>query len=258
MSNPDNAAALQSTSTTDKDSPVVTDIVETPTFATQVNDVVSNMTQQPDGTWALPEGEHSEEIKFAASSEKRRRDTQSSYTKTQQENVRLTGERDAFKDKLAEAPKVTLTAEQTEELETLKHSDPDAWKRKVDGYQEQAKVKLNEEFQEVTATVGKQTESQRRKTVLDAYNSEYPDHAINDDVLENDIPPRITKKLESGKISFDEFLVEANTYLRTPKAINSAKIEVQPNLGNIAGSHTPAKGAIEGDIVKDYATTVIF
>ncbi|AFV51087.1 hypothetical protein MS_008 [Vibrio phage VPMS1] len=54
-------------------------------FADKVNDVVNNMTQSEDGKWAMPEGDFDEATIFAANAERRRRDTQSAYTRSQQE-----------------------------------------------------------------------------------------------------------------------------------------------------------------------------
>jgi len=46
---------------------------------------------------------------------------------------------------------------------------------------------------------------------------------LSDEVIENDIPPRITKKLEQGKIGFAEFLEECRVYLVKGKVVDKGE-----------------------------------
>lgn len=239
MSNPDNAATHEDSGNDQQ------------THEQQVNTVVAAMTKQDDGTWMLPEGDHSEEVKFAATVIKRQRDTQSRFTSISQENVGLKTELDAFKEKLASTSSApSLTAEQQEELETLKHTDPDAWRVKLNTYDEEAKANLTKNFQEVSVEARNKAEVIRREAVLEAFTKDNPKFTLSDD----DVPPRISKKLESGEISFEDFLVEVRDY--SAVILSAAQGNKQPNLNNTAGHGKPEKKAVLKDAVETYKTAI--
>ena len=99
------------------------------TFEQKVNTVVSQFTTGEDGKLALPDGvEVDEATLFAARAEKRRRDTQASFTKTQQENKRLQAENDKLVQSWEQDAMSQLPAKEQARLEELKHQDPDAWR----------------------------------------------------------------------------------------------------------------------------------
>ena len=61
---------------------------------------------------------------------------------------------------------------------------------------------------------------------------------ITDDVIQNDIPPRITKQLEQGKINFGEFLNQCGEYMSKGRVVAppSDKAPDNPNLNKTPGS----------------------
>lgn len=231
---------------------------ETPTltFAEQVNKVVGDMVQKEDGTWELPEGEFSDELKYAVVSEKRRRDMQSVLGKTQHELALSNKEREALKTRLTERVQINMSAEEQEEMQELKFSDPDKWRERMNTYEQRAKEELENELGEVKTTVTKETELERRQRVLDEFNAANPDLQITDEVIAYDVPPRITKKLEDGTISFDEFLGEVKDYLSRGKVIKKEKTLDQPNLNDLGGSDKAEEDAIQKDITTSYAKEI--
>jgi len=220
------------------------------TFADKVNELAGQMTKNSDGTWQLPEGEYPEELKYAVTAEKRVRDAQSAYGKEKHRTVILTAERDSFKEKLHEVVPPSLTTEQADELETLKHSDPDAWRNKLNGYEKAAREDLGDVAKDAVA----RTEIQRRSIVLDEFKAENPGF----DLVDDDIPPRLAKRLEEGKVSFEGFLNEVNGYLNSSKSTTPKIDTKQPNLGKLSGGSTPAKGEAEKDISSSYAKDDIY
>jgi hypothetical protein len=183
--------------------------------------------------------------------EKRYKDLQSVFTKTTQE-LKVTKAKVEALAKLTQ-PKVELDEATAAELEELKFSDPEAWRAKVNSLEAEANKKHLESLSEVEKQAALQAELERRAQVLEDFNQRHPELQINDDVINSDIPPRFTKKLESGAISFEDFLNEVAEYLKTPKVIGSKdKTLEQPNLGKIGGDNTPTKGAIERDLIADY------
>lgn len=225
-----------------------------PTFKEKVNTLVGSMTKDDKGVLQFPEGEYSEELQFAAMSEKRRRDTHSSYTRSRQELAQTTTERDALKTKLANSVSLNLTSDQAEELETLKYSNPDAWKDKLQGYEEQAQETLAQDLQSVSTDAHKSSEVVRRQQVLESFTEQNPGFSLIDD----DVPPRLSKRLESGEVSFEDFLGEVYTYLQTPKKVLTTPNEAEPNLTDSAGNAAPSAASIQKSVEKDYANTDIF
>jgi len=196
-------------------------------------------------------------LKYAANAEVRRRDTQASYTKTQQENIALVSENGQLANTWAEEVSKHLTADQQSELEELKHTDQEAWREKINTYEGQNASRVKEKHTKIKAKASEETSLQQRERILKEHNEANPKFALTDDVIDNDIPPRITKKLEEGKISFEEFLTEANTFLSSGKVI--APGEQAPNeidLGKQGGDHKPSADAVAGDIKESYAKEI--
>lgn len=225
-------------------------------FETAVNEVVKNITRGADGKYILPD-DVSEEVRYAAILEQRRRDTQSEFTKAAQVKKALEAENKALKQKAIGEVKLTLTDEQKEELDTLKFEDPEAWRKKMNRYEREALDKhakeVDDEIAQVSADTLAKDELERRKDVLTEFNQANPDFQLNDDIIANDVPPRITKKLETGKISFEQFLQEVYDYQKTGKIVKQKEeTNDQPNLSKVGGGHRPDKHAEQEDIILSY------
>jgi len=174
--------------------------------------------------------------------EKRRRDTQAAYTKSQQELAATRAQLKVMKETGGPA----LDQGKLAELEDLKFSDPDAWYK--------AKLALESEAHNIfQGKLAEASESEVRLAKLEEFKATHPGFELTDD----DIPPRIAKKLASGQVSFDEFLQETYDYLVTPKVIGDAnKTLEQPNLGKVGGGITPSAAATSKDIVSSYKNEV--
>lgn len=226
-----------------------------PTFENKVNAAVDSMKQDVKGNWVLPEN-LSDEVKYAATLEKRRRDTQSDYTRTKQEKKRLEAEKAALLKKAKGNLRLQLTKEQVDELEDLKFSDPEAWRKKVNNYEREAYNRhddeLDKELKQVSTSALDDEELEDRKQVLAKFNQDHADFQLNDDIIANDIPPRIVKRLETGEISFEAFLQEAYEFTRTGKVIKQDKVRKQPNLSKVGGGSAPDKNAKREDAIRSY------
>lgn len=230
-------------------------------FADRVNDAVSKMTKDSDGNWQLPDDIKDDAVKHAALTEKRYRDTQSAYTKTQQQKKALEAENSVLKDKASSNVQVKLTDEQKEELEELKFSDPDKWRSKMNTYEanarEEYKKELEEDVKKVSTSTLEKEELDRREAVLAEFKSKHTDFDIDDDIIANDIPPRITKKLENGDITFEEFLQECYDYSKTGKVVKQTEDKAKDvNLSKIGGGDKPDANAEKEDIITSYSKEV--
>jgi len=254
MSNPD-AQANDTQQNQDQDAANNSE----PSFADKVNDVVKGMTQNGNGEWVMPEGEHSEEVIYAATAEKRLRDTQSAFSKDRQKVKALENEKALLLEKSVGNVSLNLSAEQKAELDDLKFEDPEAWRRQMNTLETEARTRraseIDEELKQVSTSSLDNDEKERRVQVLNQFIAENEGFVINDDILKNDIPPRITKKLETGNVSFEEFLVECRDYLKTGKVIKQEDVTSKPNLSKAAGNGSPDPNAVAEDFNQQYAKT---
>jgi hypothetical protein len=226
------------------------------TFADTVRETVDSLKRDAKGKIVWPE-EISEELKFAATAEIRFRDTQRSFTEVSKEAKALKAEKSVLLQKATENVTVTLTPEQTEELEDLKFSDPEAWRKKLNQYEGEARTKhlqsIDEDVKKVSASSLDTEERERRKVVLTEFLEANEGFQLDDDVIANDIPPRITNKLKEGKVTFEQFLQECLEYTKKGKVVAQEETTERPNLSKIGGSSSPGKHAVKEDIITSYS-----
>ena len=166
--------------------------------------------------------------------EKRRKDTQAAFTKSQQELKTTKAELGVLKAQAV----ISLSPDELSALEDLKFSDPEKWRLEVNKL-EKAKVdNINTQIMEETKKLSFEEELIRRQSILVEFNQANPGLVIDDEVLQYDVPKRITSKLEKGEVSFEDFLAEVKEYLTTPKTVKTVGVEQQPNLGNVGGGST--------------------
>lgn len=229
-------------------------------FEKKVNAAVKNVTRDDNGKLVLPDDVAKDEaLSYAVRAEIRRRDTQSALTEATTKAKRAEAERDQYiagweKDFVSKLP-----AEKQADLEELKATDPDKWRQELANLEAEQREKFNTKKQEIATKAQGETEAETRARLLQEYNEANPNHQINDDVLENDIPPRMAKKLESGELTFDAFLEEAGAFLQKGKVMTPG--EEAPNevdLTSTPGSDTPniADKEAAKDVVATYEDNV--
>lgn len=187
----------------------------------------------------------------AEKAEKRRRDTQAAFTKSQQELKTTKAELEVLKTQVV----IKVTPDELSALEDLKFSDPDKWRLEVNKLEKAKEDSINSQISEVTKKLSEQEELARRQGILMEFSQANPGLVINDEVLQYDVPRRITSKLEKGEVSFEDFLAEVKEYLTTPKTVKTVGVEQQPNLGKVGGGSAAAPSA---SAVKSSYETEIF
>ena len=192
--------------------------------------------------------------------EKRFKDTQAYATKLAQEKAEIKKHKDELEAELsvlrqAAKPSVKIDEQLQSELENLKYSDPEAWRNRLNQLEAEANNEFNTKISEAKQSMTMQQELNRRTSILGQFQQEHPDVAFTDELLQFDIPLRITKKLEDGKVSYEEFLNEVYSYVKTPKVIGSTNSTLdQPNLNKLAGDDTPTKTSTDSrTITQSYA-----
>lgn len=223
-----------------------------PSIEDQVNAALSNIGE--DGK--LPEG-LDPVIAYAANAEKRRRDTQSAYTKTNMRVKELEAENNSLYQNWEKDATSSLSASEQAELEELKIQDPDAWHNRLNELKDTKKQSLAAKKQEISSEASKVSEMEARVQALEDFNLANPGIEITDDVIENDIPPRITKQLAEGKISFNEFLDKCKTYLTKDKVIKQPDTpDEYVDLDKTPGGHRPSESAIIKADKDDYNSEI--
>jgi len=247
MSMPGNNAEAQQTSA---DAAV-------PTFEQQVNTAVKQLSKDDKGVWQFPADlDVPSEVKFAATIEKRRRDTESALGKTQQQLKAEGIVREELEKQVAAQVQLTLSSEEAEELDDLMTSDPEAWRKKMNTLEQKATTALQENLTTIKTEATQQTEQDRRAQVLEQFNAEHTDAPITDESLVNDIPPRIAKKLEKGEVTFEEFLAESYSFLTAGKVVKDPKPTSVTNIGLAAGGNEASDEAQAAQELTDYDNAI--
>jgi hypothetical protein len=228
----------------------------TPTFESKVNEVIASTTRDEAGKLVLPEG-IDEGLAYAARAEIRRKDTQSAYTKNQQRMKTLEAENEQLASSWERDAVSNLSSAEQARLEELKVQDPDSWRAEIGALEEAKRTKFKEQRQAISEEASKSTELERREAQLAQFNKDNPDLQITDDLINNDIPPRITRKLEKGEVSFEEYLAEVKSYLSKGKKIApGTKAPDEPDFNGTRGSTTPTQEALAAQSSNDYNSEI--
>lgn len=220
-------------------------------FDQKVNQAIDSAALDEKGNIVLPD-DLSEDIAFAARAEKRRRDTQSALAKANSRLSVVEAENEGLTTLVMEGKRVTIPDDQAEELEELKHSQPDEWRKKMNELEQAADNEVKSKITNISETAKSKASVGERQVLLDAFQADNPELTITDDVLANDIPPRITRALENGDISFMDFLGKVKEYLTTDKVIEDTNVDETPNLSELGGSDKPGDKASGQQSETDY------
>ncbi len=245
MSNPSNVATQESNS------------AQADSFEQQVNNVTRQLTEGESGTYQLPDNlDVSEEVAFAANAEKRRRDTQSALSTTRQKLAAAEEVNSKLEAKLLANAQPTISQDMQDNLDDLKAHDPDEWRAQMNKLESDTYTTNKESLSAINAEARQVSEQQSRTAQLVEYNKENPDFPIDDSSLENDIPPRITKKLEQGKITFEEFLAQASDYMQKGTVVATGSTENDTTLTSLGGGSEPTDSARTRQAEATYETEI--
>lgn len=225
-------------------------------FEQRVNAILGQSTTDDKGNLVLPDVEMDEATKYAVTAEKRRRDTQAEYSRSQQRLRQVEAENTKLTEAWAKDATSKLTKEQQAELEELKATDPDEWREKLNEYEREAQTQFSSKREEISKAAQTETELERRNRLLAEFNEANPEIELNDDVIENDIPPRFIKQLEKGDVTFDQFLDNCKNYLSKGKTFAEGEEPKPTSLSKASGGSRPSESAVEGDIKESYSKTV--
>tara|TARA_Y100000310_G_C20667339_1_gene808324 strand:+ start:1343 stop:2167 length:825 start_codon:yes stop_codon:yes gene_type:complete len=221
---------------------------EAPSFKDIVNDTVNKMVKTDSGSWELPEDvakDLDESVLFAVQTERRYRDTQSSYTKSQQKLKALSTANEELVNHLIESTTLNLTDEQRTELDDLRTSNPEAWRAKLNEHEEAAKKAQQAKIDEFNKKGDAASQEEMRRM---AYNdfTERTGIELSDNVLETQVPAGFQKNLQNGTWTFDEFLTKVEEFLSPKKVKDADKASKDDNpkdMSKLTGGSKPSEHA---------------
>ena len=209
-----------------------------------MNRMMKEVKTDDEGKYIYPE-DIDPLMKLAMANAKSYRDTQSGFTKSQQSLKEAEAERDALVKQLAEHSQkpLELSTEDQTELDKLYLEDPHAWRAKVNMLEQQSQDAVKEELTKVTDEVkqkaGAEYELERRFAYLEEFNSTRGDNQITTEMLDNDIPPRINKKLAEGSLTFESYMAEVSNYLDAGRVVSKETPPNTTDLNKSNGSQSP-------------------
>jgi len=203
-----------------------------PTLESQINTALQNVDEKGK---VIFEDNVDPVFKAAVNATASARFFQVDQTKLKQENVKLQAEHDVLVNKATSGG--SLSTEQTAELETLKYTDTDAWFALKTKYEAEAKATVSGQLQEQlgeasTKALQDLTLVQRTEALTEFAASTGLE--LTDDVMQNDIPPRLQAKI--GTMPFNDYLKEVATYLGKNKVVKQTDEGLkQTDLEKLAG-----------------------
>ena len=204
----------------------------TQTLDEQINEVLATA----DDKGQLTFGDEVDPIfKKLVLTEKKSRNHQAKAIKSIQENAGLKATNQVLSDSINASTQVT--AEQAAELDELKFTDPDMWFQKKTQYENDSKANGAGKLKELTdAASTKALEDltlSERKDALTAFQTR-TGVVLSDDVMANDIPPRLQAKI--ADMPFEDYLDEVTKYLGKDKVVKQTDDSLdQTNIGDLAG-----------------------
>lgn len=224
---------------------------------TIINEAVKEVTVDDNGKYVYPEN-MDPMLKAAVAATKSYRDNQSGFTKSQQSLKETEAEVTALREQLAEhtSKPLELSTEDQTELDKLYTTDREAWRAKTNMLEQQSKEAIQAKLDEATETARKKAsgeyELEQRYAYLKQFN-EGREVQITPELLDTDIPPRITKKLAEGEITFELYLDEVSEYLETGKVISQPTTVTTTDLNKANGSTDAQKTDKEKQGELDYS-----
>ena len=108
------------------------------------------------------------------------------------------------------------------------------------------KKAISDKKDKIKEAATKESLLEQRKQTLASFNEANPDFQITDDIIANDLPPRMMKDLEEGNVTFEKFLENAKDYLDKGKVVAGAEETIkddetptQVNLSDQPGTNHP-------------------
>lgn len=181
---------------------------------------------------------HEEILKELEVAEKRRRETQSAYTKERQRVLALEAEMKALKSELGRNNAYALPSE----IEELKFQDPDAYYAARREYEDKLARERESRIAQTSEQTLQEAQYQYRLKYLEDFNRRNPDFKLTAEFIDNELPPRFVKELEANG-DFEGFCEKAYKWATAGKVLGGGTPPPpkQPDLNSLGGGSSDDK-----------------
>ena len=219
-----------------KDTPAQETTGVTPDVTEVINKTLKDIKVDDKGKFIYPEG-ISPELKAAIAATKSFRDTQSSYTKTQQELKALKAEAEALKEQVTKSltPTAGLSEEDRTALDTLKYTNPDEWFKQMKQLETQAANQVEQKFGEVREKAMAKTAEEQRVEILKSFNQGV-ENPLSAQEIEQYAPPVWQKQVIEGTLPMEEFLEKTYNFIHADKVVKSPEVTTTTNINSLPGA----------------------
>ncbi len=211
------------------------------TLGQRANEVLNSAQVDENNNVILPQ-DIPEDVREFVIVEKQRRDTQSGYTKGQQRIKELEAVNNSLLDQVTN---ITFTEAEQTSLDALKYEDVDKWYEEKQRLEQSklidARANVKKSTLEASQAAGRDFEMARRSQVLQEFSAK-TGVILTDDIIANDVPPRIAQKLEQG-MDFEAWLWDVKNYFDTPKKVENEEVTNVTNIGS-AGAASGDPGVV--------------
>lgn len=219
---------------------------EQKTFEETVTDLARDAKYDTEGMLALPEGT-TEEAEYAVTLSLLNKETNDSHMADQQAIASFKAQNDVLTKKvqslLAKGAYSTLNTSDKERLDELRTDDPESWRAEMDALEARVSTATDEDLKKQLSDADSGAIIAARSKLLDAHNAANPGRQITQDVIDNDVPPRIKNKLVRGTIDFAEFLAEVSEYTARGKKVVQNPVPKTKKFNTVGGTSDSAKSA---------------
>ena len=200
-----------------------------------INDTIKTLDTDDKGKFIYPD-DMDPMLKAAIQATKSFRDTQSSFTKGQQELKASTAELEALRAQLVknENPLAGLSQEEQTALTELKYTNPDEWYKRMQELERSTANRVEEKFAEVTKEAKAKTAEEQRISALEDYNKT-AENKLTQEQLENEVPPSWIQQVVEGKLTFEDFLDRSAKLIYGEKTVANPDVDPATNLNAQTG-----------------------
>lgn len=196
--------------------------IELPDNTLEFRALVTKLTHTDDGKvkkLELPKGTDIA-TKMAIEAEISRRSTQGKHTKIAQELALANKKLEKTAPLARKGVSGGFTSEELAELEELKSTDVEEWRKRYNELEGKIRARGEEEYTKAITVDDTALGNEVFKSDLESFNTAL-DKPLTQDELDNELPPKYFKAVQEGTLTYEEYLTKAYKILRDVEVTTS-------------------------------------
>ena len=145
-----------------------------------------------------------------------------------------------------------LPADEAKRLDELKYSDPDAWLEEVTALKGKSQSTLESTLAEARKAAGEEIKKQTEQEAINSFITANPNIKLED--LETKVPYGLKASFDSGEITVQQFLDEANKFFNAKESSGGQQTLNQITLKDLSGTAQASKDAVSKESAVSYET----